>query len=115
MVGVTVLAAVLVFALGCRNGRSRWTATRCSTTIRSQAKLLLWFTWPVWPLAIWTLWRWRRQLTARHVALPLWFALVPLAATWTTDYSDRSLLLALPAGATLAAFALPTFRRSARR
>jgi hypothetical protein len=45
--------------------------------------------------------------------LPLWFALVPLAATWTTDFSDRSLLLALPALATLAAFALPTFRRSA--
>jgi 4-amino-4-deoxy-L-arabinose transferase-like glycosyltransferase len=67
----------------------------------------------VWPLALWTLWRWRRQLTARHVALPFWFALVPLAATWTTDFSDRSLLLALPAFATLAAFALPTFRRSA--
>jgi hypothetical protein len=31
--------------------------------------------------------------------------LVPLAATWTTDFSDRSLLLALPAFATLAAFA----------
>ncbi|MGJ7491296.1 hypothetical protein [Variovorax sp. ZT4R33] len=81
--------------------------------VRSQAKLLLWFTWPAWPLALWTLWRWRRQLLARHVALPLWFALVPLAATWTTDFSDRSLLLALPSLATLAAFALPTFRRSA--
>jgi len=44
--------------------------------LRSQFKLLLWFTWPAWPLALWTLWRWRRQLTARHVALPLWFALV---------------------------------------
>lgn len=84
-----------------------------SADLRSQAKLLLWFTWPAWPLALWTLWRWRRQLTARHVMLPLWFALVPLAATWTTDFSDRSLLLALPALATLAAFALPTFRRSA--
>ncbi|MDM0118237.1 hypothetical protein [Variovorax arabinosiphilus] len=84
-----------------------------SADLRSQAKLLLWFTWPAWPLALWTLWRWRRQLTARHVMLPLWFALVPLAATWTTDFSDRSLLLALPAFATLAAFALPTFRRSA--
>ncbi len=80
--------------------------------LRSQAKLLLWFTWPAWPLAVWTLWRWRRQLGARHVALPLWFALVPLAATWTTNFSERSLLLALPAFATLAAFALPTFRRS---
>ena len=81
--------------------------------LRDLGRLLLWFTWPAWPLALWTLWRWRRQLTARHVALPLLFALVPLAATLTTDFSDRSLLLALPALATLAAFALPTFSRSA--
>jgi hypothetical protein len=75
-------------------------------------RLMLWFTWPAWPLAIWTLWRWRRQLISRHVALPLWFALVAIAATWLTPSSDRSLLLALPALATLAAFALPTLERS---
>ncbi|MBS0427215.1 MAG: hypothetical protein JSR41_07995 [Proteobacteria bacterium] len=79
---------------------------------RSLIKLFIWFTWPAWPLAVWTLWRWRRQLGARHVALPLWFLLVPVAATLLTDFADRSLLLALPALATLAAFALPTFRRS---
>ena len=33
---------------------------------------------------LWTLWRWRRQLTSRHVALPLWFVLVPLVATLVT-------------------------------
>ncbi|PIF73316.1 4-amino-4-deoxy-L-arabinose transferase-like glycosyltransferase [Variovorax sp. 54] len=114
MVGITVLAAALVFGLGL----AQWKITvgngsALLSDVRSQAKLLLWFTWPVWPLALWTLWRWRRQWLERHVALPLWFALVPLAATWTTDFSDRSLLLALPAFATLAAFALPTFRRSA--
>ncbi|MDP9876208.1 4-amino-4-deoxy-L-arabinose transferase-like glycosyltransferase [Variovorax boronicumulans] len=112
MVGITVLAAALVFGLGL----AQWKITlghSLLSDVRSQAKLLLWFTWPVWPLALWTLWRWRRQWLERHVALPLWFALVPLAATWTTDFSDRSLLLALPAFATLAAFALPTFRRSA--
>lgn len=112
MVGITLLAAALVFGLGL----AQWKITlghSLLSDVRSQAKLLLWFTWPVWPLAIWTLWRWRRQWLERHVALPLWFALVPLAATWTTDFSDRSLLLALPAFATLAAFALPTFRRSA--
>ncbi len=93
-------------AAGSHPGVSAW------SDIKSQAKLLLWFTWPAWPLAVWTLWRWRHQLRARHVALPLLFALVPLAATLTTDFSERSLLLALPAMATLAAFALPTFRRS---
>lgn len=113
MIGITALAAVLVFSLKLPTWKITVMGNTLVSDLRGQAKLLVWFTWPVWPLAIWTLWRWRRQLTARHVALPFWFALVPLAATWTTDYSDRSLLLALPAFATLAAFALPTFRRSA--
>ncbi len=78
----------------------------------SLGRLLLWFTWPAWPLALWTLWRWRRQLGSRHVALPLWFVLVSIATTLATPSSDRSLLLGLPALATLAAFALPTFSRS---
>lgn len=76
------------------------------------ARLLVWFTWPAGPLAAWTVWRWRRQLTARHVTLPLWFALVAVASTLLTHSSDRSLLLGLPALATLAVFALPTLRRS---
>ena len=113
MVGVTLLAAALAFGLGLPQWKITLTGDALFGDLRGQARLLLWFTWPVWPLALWTLWHWRRQLTARHVALPFWFALVPLAATWTTDFSDRSLLLALPAFATLAAFALPTFRRSA--
>jgi hypothetical protein len=75
-------------------------------------RLMLWFTWPAWPLALWTLWRWRRQLASRHVALPLWFVLVSAVTTWVTPSSDRSLLLGLPAMATLAAFALPTLSRS---
>jgi hypothetical protein len=44
--------------------------------------------------------------------LPLWFAAVALVATLITPASDRSLLLGLPALATLAAFALPTLKRS---
>jgi 4-amino-4-deoxy-L-arabinose transferase-like glycosyltransferase len=79
---------------------------------RVLGRLLLWFTWPAWPLALWTLWRWRRQLGSRHVALPLWFVLVSVATTLATPSSDRSLLLGLPAMATLAAFALPTLGRS---
>ncbi len=82
-------------------------------------RLLLWFTWPAWPLALWTLWRWRRQfrelLTGninRHLALPLWFVVVSLGNTLLTSSGDRALLLALPAMATLAAFALPTISRS---
>ena len=83
------------------------------------ARLLLWFTWPAWPLALWTLWRWRRQLRQmllsqmhRHLALPLLFVGVALGNTLLTSAGDRALLLALPALAALAAFALPTQGRS---
>jgi 4-amino-4-deoxy-L-arabinose transferase-like glycosyltransferase len=61
---------------------------------------------------LWTLWRWRRQLASRHVALPLWFAGMAVASAVTTNASDRSLLLSLPPLAALAAFALPTLKRS---
>lgn len=74
---------------------------------------LAWFTWPTWPLALWTLWRWRRHLTDRHIAIPLSIALVNLAAGVFMGGFDRALLLALPALAVLAAFALPTLQRSA--
>ncbi len=115
--GATVLAGVLAFSLDLVQWRIELPGSQPGETVagdlRSLARLLIWFTWPAWPLVLWTLWRWRRQLTARHVAVPLLFALVPLAATSTTDFAQRSLLLALPPLATLSAFALPTFRRSA--
>ncbi|PKO63265.1 MAG: hypothetical protein CVU24_00240 [Betaproteobacteria bacterium HGW-Betaproteobacteria-18] len=84
---------------------------------QSLGQLFLWFTWPAWPLAIWTLWRWRRQLVSArfsglHLWLPICFVAVASAATLTTSAADRSLLLALPALAALAAFALPTLSRS---
>jgi hypothetical protein len=79
-------------------------------------RLLLWFTWPAGPLALWALWRWRLQLLRVwrfvHIGLPLWFALVTVGVTWFTGLSDRALLSGLPAIAALAAFALPTLRRS---
>lgn len=71
-----------------------------------------WFMWPAWPLALWTLWQWRRQLGNRHVFVPLSVVLASMAAGVFMGGSDRALLLALPALAMLAAFALPTMRRS---
>lgn len=79
---------------------------------RSWGKLLVWFTWPAWPLVLWTLWRWRHQLLRPHVALPLWAAVVSVVDSALSPERDRALLLALPALAALAAFALPTLRRS---
>ena len=85
-------------------------------TVRGIAELLLWFTWPAGVMALWTLWRWRQHwLTTRqlslHLALPTWWVAVGLVACIATGASDRTLLLALPALAALAAFALPTFKR----
>jgi 4-amino-4-deoxy-L-arabinose transferase-like glycosyltransferase len=78
----------------------------------SWGRLLLWFTWPAWPLVLWTLWRWRQKLLQPHVALPLWAATVSVVDSLLSPERDRALLLALPALAALAAFALPTLRRS---
>lgn len=113
---LVALLAMLTAALASSLGVWRWRLDGVWAEThewRSAGRLLLWFTWPVWPLALWTVWRWRRQLTRRHVALPLWFAGVAVAATLLMPTApNRSLLLALPALAALAAFALPTFERS---
>ena len=77
------------------------------------ARLWLWFLWPAWPMALWTLCCWRRQLLQRHLALPLLGLGVALLACVAMDGSDRALMLGVPGIAVLAAFALPTLRRSA--
>ena len=74
--------------------------------------MLLWFIWPTWLLALWTLWRWRRQVRSRHLSVPAGCAAVGLAASIVAGGSDRALMLALPAMAVLAAFALPTLQRA---
>ncbi|NBT09598.1 MAG: hypothetical protein EBS47_08430 [Betaproteobacteria bacterium] len=76
------------------------------------ARLLAWFTWPTAPLAVLTLWRWRRQWGRRHIAVPSFLALLPVLQAVFVGGSDRALLLALPGIAVLAAFALPTLTRS---
>ncbi len=76
------------------------------------ARLWVWFLWPAWPLALWTLWRWRGHLQNRHVSVPLLTVLVALAACVAMGTSDRALMLGLPGMAVLAAFALPTLGRS---
>ncbi len=113
--GITLLVALLAYGLNLWRWRIHLPGADGQSALkdwRSLGRLLLWFTWPAWPLAMWTLYRWRRQLASRHVALPLWFAAMAVAATLTTTASDRSLLLSLPPLAALAAFALPTLKRS---
>lgn len=112
---VTLAAATLAAVMGLWHWRIVVPSVG-NADLRSIGRLLLWFTWPTWPLACWTLWRWRRQWWSleihRHVALPVWFAGTAVLATVFTQPADRALLLGLPALAALAAFALPTLGRS---
>lgn len=106
MAGAALLAMLL--------GAWRWRAQSPELAdLPSLARQWLWFLWPVWPLALWTLWRWRRQLSHRHLSVPLVAVGVALVANVAMDGSDRALMLGLPGMAVLAAFALPTLRRSA--
>ncbi len=109
------LWAILVLVLGWWLG---WLAWRVDFSASSGAdwqravKLVVWFVWPVWPLAFWTIWRWRKQLINRHLLLPALLSVAALGSALVGRASDRALLIGLPMLATLAAFALPTLRRS---
>ncbi len=109
---VIALAGLAVGALATALDLWQWRLAATPLDPGSAIRLVVWFTWPAWPLALWTLWRWRHQLGRRHVFLPLWVAGLASASALSTPNPDRSLLLALPALAALAAFALPTLRRS---
>ena len=76
-------------------------------------RLLTWFAWPAWILALWTVWQWRHRLLSEHLAMPLACTAALLAAWVAMAGSDRALMLVLPPLAVLAAFALPTLQRSA--
>ena len=109
-----LLAAVAAAALvATALGAWRWRYALVLTW--SESFLILrqwtWFLWPVWPLALWTTWRWRTSWAHRHVALPLITVLCTIACSVFMGGEDRSLLMAVPGMAILAAFALPTFKR----
>lgn len=106
----TLLAASVAWLLGAWRWRLE---TLQLGDLPGVARLWLWFLWPAWPLALWTLWRWRRQLTHRHLSVPLVSVLACLMANIAMGGSDRALMLGLPGLAVLAAFALPTLKRSA--
>ena len=115
VLALTVGAVAVAWSLDLWHWRldlAQWGQAASQKSSGGLARLFIWFMWPAWPLALWTLWRWRRQLGSRHIALPLWFAAVVSVATLLGTASDRGLLLALPPLAALAAFALPTLGRS---
>jgi 4-amino-4-deoxy-L-arabinose transferase-like glycosyltransferase len=108
--GATALAALAAWGLDAW----RWRAHPPPVAdLPGIARQWLWFLWPAWPLGLWTLWRWRRRLSHRHLSVPLVVLIVSLASNLVMGGSDRALMLGLPALAVLAAFALPTLRRGA--
>ncbi len=110
VLAATVLAATLAWALGAWHWRAVAPTAQDLFAIPRQ---WLWFLWPAWPLALWTLWRWRHFVTNRHLAVPLVVVVSALIGNLVMAGSDRALMLGLPGLAMLAAFALPTLERSA--
>ncbi len=74
---------------------------------------LPWFLWPTWPLALLSLWNWRKQALAPHVWIPGVFALAQLLNIMFTPSPGELeyIALAVPC-AMLAAFSVPTLRRA---
>ena len=91
--------------------RWRWTPPASTEDAVRQLRLWAWFLWPVWPLALLTLWRWRFAVGRRHIAMPALALLGAWAASIAAGGNDRTLMLAVPGAAILAAFSLPTLRR----
>jgi hypothetical protein len=115
---VLLISTLACVAIASALGLWRWkldVPLHLASPWQGYTELLLWFLWPAWPLALWTLWVWRRQLwslhASRHLALPLLVLITVLVASWCMHSSEHTLLLALPAIASLAAFALPTLKR----
>ena len=110
VLAATAAAVAVASALGAWQWRVDLPASLADW--RGLLRQLAWFTWPTLPLAAWTLWRWRRQWSRRHMSVPLSAAFVALLSSGLMGGVDRTLMLALPALAVLAAFALPTLQRS---
>ncbi len=109
-----LVAGVLAVAVASALGAWGWRLESYSAALQLWVvvRLVGWFTWPAMPLALWTLWRWRKHLLNRHISIPLGSVLVSLGACVAMGGSDRALMLGLPALAVLAAFSLPTLQRS---
>jgi 4-amino-4-deoxy-L-arabinose transferase-like glycosyltransferase len=72
-----------------------------------------WYVWPLWPLAAWALYAWRRHLRAVHIAYPA-SVLAGLALALLADapLDESKFVLTVAPLAMLAAFGFPTLRRS---
>ena len=110
LLAMVLAAATILTLMALDSGRWTWKLSG-SWSVVEFLELVLWFTWPALPLAVLTWWHWRRQLPRRHMAVPtLMFAAIALAS-WLMGSDQQALLMALPALAVLASFALPILLR----
>ena len=73
-----------------------------------------WYTWPLWPFALWTIYSWRHHLRQPHILLPLLLtACGTLAVLLSSAPSDREFQLAVPGLVMLAVFGVSSLKRSA--
>jgi 4-amino-4-deoxy-L-arabinose transferase-like glycosyltransferase len=73
-----------------------------------------WYAWPLWPLALWTVYAWRDVLRAPHIALAGLLSLAMLASLlFSSSPSETMLILTVPSLVPLAAFGATTLRRAA--
>jgi hypothetical protein len=73
-----------------------------------------WYAWPLWPLALWTVYAWRHALRAPHVALAGLLSVAMLASlVFSSSPSEAMLILTVPPLVPLAAFGATTLRRAA--
>ncbi|MEO8599044.1 MAG: glycosyltransferase [bacterium] len=74
----------------------------------------VWFAWPAWPFAAWTVYAWRKQYKGLHITIPLVFVgALSFLVLLNQHPKDGVLLPLLPPLAILAAFGLPTMKRGA--
>ncbi len=74
----------------------------------------IWFAWPAWPFAAWAIYAWRKQEKTLHISLAAGFLLCfTVLAMLNPNREESYLLPLLPPLAILAAFGLPTMKRSA--
>lgn len=72
------------------------------------------FTWPAWPLALWSWWSWKGLRRAPHVIAPMSIIIpVLVMVVLQSHQTNRLFMLLLPALSMLAAFGLPTLKRGA--
>ncbi|MEI3011005.1 MAG: hypothetical protein V8T46_01935 [Sutterella seckii] len=85
-----------------------------SHTVLWLLRTSVWFLCPAWPLALWALYSWRRQLDRSQILIPAALVLTAAGAGLFTEEGAAELLLliSVPGLMTLAAFGLITLRQS---